>query len=559
VKLRTLQIHNFRSIADQTISLGDYSLLIGANNAGKTNVVDALRVFYEKDLKFAPERDLPKFKTSDQESWIEVEYELTPDEVANLKAEYLIGENHCRIRKWFYPADKAKSGLLGYENEKLSNNPFYGWKNVGQAKLGKAIYIPAISRLEEHTKLTGPSALREIINDILKPIIKSSDAFTALTTEFEKFSTGIKAEKTADARSLSGLEQTVNKELLDWGVSFNLSVSSPQDEEIVKNLIKHTLIDGDLDKPMDPESFGHGLQRCLIFALIQIAASYTAPRPAAAKKDFSPDLELLLFEEPEAYLHPPRQDVLDTSLRQLAGQPGRQVIAATHSPQFVSYNADDIADLIRVCRNHGETEIAQVSRNQLRQIFEENQQIRDVIKAANDEKITDSIELEAARHFLWLNPERCSLFFAHSVIIVEGLSEQVLINYLIKSRKVETPSKGIFVLESQGKYNIARFMNLLGELHIQHAVLHDLDSASINKRSNEGLNKLIEQSKNTCTRRIETLPENLESALGIDLRDNDRWKKAARILLAVQQEKVAPEKVAKFKAKIEALVSSVAE
>src|SRR5437867_2148936 len=185
MKVRTLQIHNFRSIADQAISVGDYSLLIGANNSGKSNLVDALRVFYEKELKFVFERDFPKFQTADQESWIEVEYELTPDEAANLKAEYLIAENCCRIRKWFYPADKAKAGLFAYESGKLSDNLFYGWKNVGQAKLGKAIYIPAVSRLEEHTKLSGPSALREIINDILKPIIKSSEAFTALTAEFE--------------------------------------------------------------------------------------------------------------------------------------------------------------------------------------------------------------------------------------------------------------------------------------------------------------------------------------------------------------------------------------
>jgi putative ATP-dependent endonuclease of OLD family len=91
MKIRKLQIHNFRSIADQIISLGDYSLLIGANNSGKSNVVDVLRVLYEKDLKFVSEHDFPKFATTDEESWIDAEYELTADEAANLKAEYLIG------------------------------------------------------------------------------------------------------------------------------------------------------------------------------------------------------------------------------------------------------------------------------------------------------------------------------------------------------------------------------------------------------------------------------------------------------------------------------------
>jgi putative ATP-dependent endonuclease of the OLD family len=249
MKIRAVRIHNFRSIADQTIDFGDYALLIGENNSGKSNIIDALRVFYEKELKFVPDRDFPKFVTSDQESWLEIEYELASEEAANLKADYLIGKNRCRIRKWFHPAEKAKTGLFGYEQGKLSENLFYGWRNVGQGKLGKVIYIPTISRLEEHTKLTGPSALRDIINGVLKPIIKSSDAFARLTAEFDKFGTAIKAEKTRDDRSLSGLEERVNDELREWGVAFNLSVNGLQDEEIIKSLIGHKLTDCELNKP----------------------------------------------------------------------------------------------------------------------------------------------------------------------------------------------------------------------------------------------------------------------------------------------------------------------
>src|SRR4030042_666003 len=101
---------------------------------------------------------------------------------------------------------------------------------------------------------------------------------------------------------------------------------------------------------MGPEAFGHWFQRHLIYTLIQVSASYTAPKPEPKKKEFSPELDLILFEEPEAFLHPPQQDILDTSLRRLASQEGRQVLAATHSPLFVSRNTDDIADLVRLCK-----------------------------------------------------------------------------------------------------------------------------------------------------------------------------------------------------------------
>jgi putative ATP-dependent endonuclease of OLD family len=59
MKLRELRVHNFRCLHDATIGISDYGLLIGANNAGKSSVIDAIRVVYE-DLKFEAARDTPK-------------------------------------------------------------------------------------------------------------------------------------------------------------------------------------------------------------------------------------------------------------------------------------------------------------------------------------------------------------------------------------------------------------------------------------------------------------------------------------------------------------------
>ena len=85
-------------------------------------------------------------------------------------------------------------------------------------KLGDIIYIPAVSKLDEHTKLTGPSALRELLNDILKKLVKSSSAFSKLTFEFETFSDNIKAETTEDEKSLAGLEHDITENIKEWDV-----------------------------------------------------------------------------------------------------------------------------------------------------------------------------------------------------------------------------------------------------------------------------------------------------------------------------------------------------
>ena len=78
-----LLVHNFRAIRHADVDLAAFSLIAGPNNSGKTNLLAAVRVFYEKGLKFEADRDLPKFPT-DPESWIEIEFECTPDEFAQL-------------------------------------------------------------------------------------------------------------------------------------------------------------------------------------------------------------------------------------------------------------------------------------------------------------------------------------------------------------------------------------------------------------------------------------------------------------------------------------------
>ena len=560
MKIREVQIHNYRSIADERISLGNYSLLIGANNAGKSNLIDAIRTFHEKDLKFDVDRDFPKFKTDDDESWVEIEYQLSPFEASTIRTEYLMDGARCRVRKWFHPLDKAKTGLLGYENGKLSANMFYGWKNVGQAKLGNVIYVPATSRLDDHTKLTGPSALRDLVNDILKSVVKSSASYVELRNHFKTFEGSLKLEKTPDSRSLDGLEAKINDEIGQWGVKFKFEVVSPEIEEIMKTLIRHSVVDDSLNIPLESSAFGHGFQRHLIFSLIRISTTYISSDPEPKKKEFSPELQLLLFEEPEAFLHPQQQDVLDANLRLLGEVVGRQVLAATHSSHFVSYNTDDLVDLVRFCRVDGKTRIHQISRDQLAEIFEDNLAIKAIVEAVKDVQDGEGNQfdhgIEEVRHFLWLNPERSSLFFADLVLIVEGLSEQVLVNYLIKNNKITVPTRWVFVLESWGLYNVHRFMNLLGALKIKHAVLYDFDDSKTGakKIQQEKLVSLIDKSRTQCTLGIDFIPGNLESFLGVAVGTDERWKKAAKILLEAMNGKIPSERLVGLTDKIEKLL-----
>jgi len=243
MKAISIKIHNFRTIADAEVFLSQYSLLVGANNCGKSNFVDAVRVFYEK-ITFDKDADYPKFPTQDNESWIEIHYKPTSEEFALLKTDYQLPDGTFRVRKYLQTTQldsegKSKLGIFAYDaTGQLSDSRFYGTKNVQQGKLGEVIYIPAVSKLDEHTKLTGPSALRELINSVLKKIIDGSAAYGTLITAFEEFGGKIKGESNSDGNSLSKIETEISAEIEGWGTSFELVISPITTDDVVSSWCK---------------------------------------------------------------------------------------------------------------------------------------------------------------------------------------------------------------------------------------------------------------------------------------------------------------------------------
>ncbi len=556
MKISTITIHNFRSVEDMTLTLGDYSLLVGENNAGKSNIIDALRIFYEKGLKFDARRDFPKFDTADQESWIEIEFELSDVEYESLKDEYRLPDNRLKVRKYLKSAGGKKfNGIHGYtQDDQLAEEQFYGAKNVQQGKLGDIIYIEDVSRLSDHTKMSGPSALRDLIDDIVGKLAASSDSFARLRSEFEAFAQSFKVEETGDGTSLARLEDAINAEIAGWDTAFRLDIAAPTDSQIVKNLVSHTIEDHAVGSEMAPEQFGQGFQRHLIFTLIRLAAQYASPPQATNKKDFSPHMILVLFEEPEAFLHPPQQIELCESLRALGKREAHQVLASTHSPYFVSSSIEDLPSIVRLSRVEGKTIAGQIDREQLESIFAANLAINDIVKGTRYEADAADLtkDMEAVKYCLWLNPQRCAMFFARQVLLVEGPTECALVNYLIRTNKVQCPRGGVFVLDCIGKFNIHRFMNLLSPFRIQHSALYDGDGGA---PPHELVSKLIADARTEYTSGIDTFPDDLETFLGIEKTEPHR--KPQHVMLNVFNGNIGDEKLEALGAKITALLGDL--
>jgi len=550
MKIKTITIHNFRSLKHQTFNLLDYSLLVGANNAGKTNIIDALRIFYEKE-KYDKE-DFPKFKTDDQESWFEIKFNLTDEESANLKDDYKQEKNALKVRKYLKSSQSElvksnQSNIYGYEKGELSKNLFYGAKNISEAKIGDVIYIPEVARVDEYTKLSGPSAFRDTLNFLVKKVVKNSQSFGTLTKSFTEFNEKFKTESSKDGISIQSFIDDVNKEIENWDVSFGVNINEIKPEDIIKNLVSHFMKDKHLGaQEMTIDSFGQGLQRHLIYTLIRLSTKYKETTSKKEKKEFSPDFTLILFEEPEAFLHPSQQEILDQSLDDLSKGNFQQVLISTHSTHFVSKNIDHLPAILKLYKKNGETQVYQITDEELKNILVANTDLKNILGKRTE---TTDLDLEAIRYSLWFDPDRCCAFFADLVLICEGASEKILIDYLVRNKEIELPNKEVYILNAAGKENIHRYMNLFKELGIRHSIIFDGDENKKNKDYHIKLKEFLEKNKNDFTVKIDNFQDDLEKFLNIP-EESDNYKKPLSVMWHYQNKKIDDDKVNKFKEKV---------
>ena len=576
MKIREITIHNFRSLKDVTLTLDDYSLLVGRNNAGKTAVLTALRCFYEEGgAKFAPDLDFPKFPVDDDESWIEIHFLTTNEEQESLKKEYRSDDRVLRVRRYFKSANSAmvksnQSNIYGYEHGALSPNLFYGAKNVSQAKVGLAIYIPEVCRTDETMKLSGPSPLREMINFVMKRAVSESVCFSRLQQAFATFDEEFKEEASKDGFSVNLLVGRINEGIAHWGIRFGVEVQPLRPEEIVKTLLNHHIEDENLGgKRVNISSYGQGLQRELIYTLIRLSMEFVAPRKEE-RKDFDPEFTLILFEEPEAFLHPSQQERLNASLRLLAAEPGQQVLITTHSPLFVSKQVEELTSIIRLQKPAGVTSRFQLLRADVGNLLDGNlglykkfsdmlmdEGVLETVKASirkrklGDASPDDEAKLqdEAVHFLLWLNAERAASFFARQVVICEGQTEKVLFDYLVSQIWSDLRDRGVYFIDALGKFSMHRFMAIFSGLGIRHSVIMDKDNdADIHSVVNE----FITGRQTPFTRGIHCFDRDLEDFLGISQATRPD-KKPLHVMSCLRGGKIKREKITELRAIIDGL------
>lgn len=506
--IKRVDIHNFRSIVDASFNCNRYNVIVGENNSGKSNIISAINAFFDSKYKINKYKDdIPKYSDIDKEYYVNVLFKYSDEEKDSLPDKYHRDDNLLLLKRNLFNGEVHAV----HEDGTLFDNQFIAEKNISLNKITNIVYIPAISKIDDELKLSGPSPFRDLVQDIIKDIFSSkSPCVTELTDAFTRFQSGVKTIQGETGYSINGIIENINHELEGWNTRFDVNIEPIDADKLIKSLTNVTFYDNGLeDSSLPCNNLGSGLQRHIIYTLIKLNSQIKKEQYTKKNKNYISNTTILLFEEPEAYLHPPYQDILSKSLHQLSND-GYQIILTTHSTRFVSDSIFNIPNIIKADRSI-DTTTKQLSEEELHTLFLDNTSINDILQAT---ELDDTIEMESIKHFLWFNNARTEVFFAKNVLLVEGATELNLIKYIFLNNNIEIPKNGITVIDTMGKYNMHRFMSLLESYSIKHAVLVDKDIES--KRAYK-LNSLIMDYKNKYTISIDFIEHDIESFLNISV------------------------------------------
>jgi hypothetical protein len=195
---------------------------------------------------------------------------------------------------------------------------------------------------------------------------------------------------------------------------------------------------------------------------------------------------LLLIEEPELYLRPQAQRYFYRLLREFS-LAGNQVIYSTHSPAFLNVTRMD--ELVFVER-------LPVTGTQALQ--------PEPVSADEDFRVMT--EFDAARS---------ELFLAHAAVLVEGLTEKLVLPFVFAALGHDVDRESISIVECGGKPNIPLFARICKATGIPFVVVHDSDRKTSGRLApaERALNALIAETAGE--ERVIVLDPDFEAAAGL--------------------------------------------
>ncbi|WP_010181415.1 ATP-dependent nuclease [Aquimarina agarilytica] len=474
MKLTELSIKNFRSIKGEEIILSlvdsDIIFLFGQNNAGKSSLLSA----YEYLITPNKKATLNDFLGFDNSNEIEIKATFLKEDGDNEEFEkkgfnkWVDDNNFIRFRKSWTTVDAVgQKQTLDPETNEYVNDGFGGLEQHLTKHSPTPVRIPAFPTPSELTKFIKDTVQKSVLKTLKD---EEAETYEKVLNEISTLQDRILSKEVITGKSA---QANLNFRKIFPNLTLDISPIEGQEFNLASSLEKEfsVIIKDDRfpDTKQDFSNHGHGVIRQTLFNFLGIVKNElpTNNENGEIKKEF-----IILFEEPEVYLHPKAIKLLRSVLYDLCSNSPFQLICASHSPSLIDISKPHTT-LVRLVRDSdANTNLYQVGEN----VFSATQELKDKVQMINR-----------------FDPNVCESFFADEVVLVEGDTEAIVVRELLERKHSE---RDIYVVNTGSKNNIPFFQRIFNHFHIKQHIIHDSDTRYLYSKTKNGDKITYELKKN---------------------------------------------------------------
>lgn len=332
--------------------------------------------------------------------------------------------------------------------------------------LPERIYIPAVKDLSDDTKTAETSSFGKILAIVMKTIepllADEQDLFEKLSKKLTRVrgaGGGVQDDRLEEIKNIERTIQSYVRESFA-NVSVEIEIPPPELKSVLSTA--RILADDGVKGPLELK--GDGLRRAVVFSILRayVKLARAAPKEGGAVSATASERGyLMLFEEPELFLHPGAQKILFDAIGIFSKK--HHVVVTTHSPLFLG--PDATATFVRLSKTEGEgiprpfTKACPIELNGI---------------SSRDEFQIICFENNNAA------------FFAKRIVLVEGDSDLIALPHIAETldAKWNCRLNSVAFVRVSGKGSIARYRSFFKRFDVPLFVITDLDTIA------EGFDKL---------------------------------------------------------------------